>query len=331
MRDYNQPTQAYSTWGDKLLQHCDRLQEIQVDRRFRPITLQLAPTEACDSDCSFCSVQSRPRGKITFSEIMCGLKQFADLGCKAVELTGGGNPTIYRDGDRTINHVIEACRMLGLQIGVITNSENLKRHLAKESFDSVSWIRVSLAKLDEGYSAEDYDLSGVPTGKLGLSYIVHAGTTPQTFREIEKVLANYPETKFVRIAADCLTEDSLIIRHKWGELVEKLDPRVFIKEIDDNFHPFPGGCWVGMLRPYWVSTGIYICTSHVLKKRTYLPEYRLCGPGDITSAWENMNTRFTQGLAPYEIDISQCWHCYYFNNNQILNTVIKEMPDKNFA
>lgn len=44
-------TQKYSTWGDKLLQHADVLNSIQNDGVFKPITIQLAPTEGCDSDC----------------------------------------------------------------------------------------------------------------------------------------------------------------------------------------------------------------------------------------------------------------------------------------
>ena len=44
-------TQKYSTWGDKLLQHTDVLHSMQVNKIIKPITIQLAPIEACDSDC----------------------------------------------------------------------------------------------------------------------------------------------------------------------------------------------------------------------------------------------------------------------------------------
>ena len=53
-------TQKYSTWGDKLLQHADVLHSIQKDKIFKPITVQLSPTETCSSGCPFCSVAERP-------------------------------------------------------------------------------------------------------------------------------------------------------------------------------------------------------------------------------------------------------------------------------
>jgi hypothetical protein len=329
--DYQQQTQAYSTWGDKLLQHTDRLHEIQHGKFFRPITLQLAPTELCDSDCVFCSVQARPKGKIPWDVLEQGCRDFIALGIKSVELTGGGNPTLYRDGSHTINDVIEIFTSEGVEVGIITNSENLKRHLNDDTMALVKWVRVSLAKLDEGFKPEDYDFTGLPDGKLGLSYIVHENTTPETFRMIEDVARANPAAKFVRIAPNCLNDDSIGFKERWQTQLEKLDQRFFVKEIGDNFHAYPGGCWVGMIRPYWTSTGVYICTSHVLMKRTYLPEYRLCGAEEISEAWRKMNERFEKGLAPYEIDISKCGHCYYRFNNQILSTVISELPDKNFA
>ncbi|NJL41991.1 MAG: hypothetical protein HC899_39105 [Leptolyngbyaceae cyanobacterium SM1_4_3] len=86
--------------------------------------------------------------------------------------TGGGNPLLYKDGDKNINHVVELAHSLGYEIGVITNTEKLSRHLKPENADKLSWVRVSLIKLDEGKNPEDYDFSGFPLSKLGFSYII---------------------------------------------------------------------------------------------------------------------------------------------------------------
>src|SRR4029079_2144408 len=118
--------------------------------------------------------------------------------------------------------------------------------------------------------------------------------------KIARLVELNPHVKFVRIAADCLTEDSMVIKEKWGEIINEVDKfgKFFIKEIGSNFHAYEGGCWVGMIRPYWTSSGIYICTSHVLKHRTYHPTWRLCGPSEIEETWNRMNERFAQGLPP---------------------------------
>lgn len=331
---YEAQTQAFSTWGDKLLQHTDVLHAIQKERTFRPITIQLAPTENCDSDCPFCSVQNRPiKDRIPWSDIEHGLRAFRNLGAKSVELTGGGNPLLYRDGNHRIADVIDLASSLGYKIGIITNSENLPRHLPVHLAPKISWIRVSLIKLDEGKQPSDYNFDGYED-KLGFSYIIYDGTTPATIQRIAQLVELHPTVRFVRIAPDCLTEQSLTLKERWGEVIRAIDThsKFFVKEIGGNFHPHTGGCWVGMLRPYWTSSGIYICTSHVLKHRTYHPTWRLCGPMEITNAWDTMNARFAAGQTPYPIDIaSECWHCYYANNNRILQSVIQDLPDRDFA
>lgn len=339
-RSYERETQAYSTWGGKLLQHTDRLAEIQRDRVFRPITVQLAPTEACDSDCPFCSVQNRPvNKKIPWASVDKMLRDFRDLGAKSLEITGGGNPLLYRDGARNINDVVSLAADLGYRIGVITNSEHPKRHLTQQSLDALDWIRVSLIKLDEGKAPEDFDFEGIAPGQLGLSYIVYGsqygkpGTTAESIEKIARVVELNPGVKFVRIASDCLTDESRTIKSEWGGVIEALDEhgKFFVKEIGEDDKPFDGGCWVGMLRPYAVWNGVYACTSHVLKHRNYRDGWRISGHLDVPESWARMNARFSAGLSPYEVDIPDCGHCYYSQSNRILHYVTADLPDRDFA
>ena len=340
---YEVQTQNYSTFGDKLLQHADLLNEIQNDRKFRPVTIQLGPTENCDSDCSFCSVQNRDtKQKISFDKIVQVLTDFKSLGAKSIELTGSGNPLIYRDGDKKFNDILQACVDLDYKIGIITNTEVLRRHIdAKRFADKIQWIRISLIKLDEGKKPEDYNFDGFDISKIGFSYIIYNKydgyknfTTKESLFKIKDLVELHPEIKFVRIAADCLTDESLTIKDNWGTFIQEIDPygKFFIKEINDNFHAFQEGCYVGMIRPYIVWNGVYICSSHVLINRNYHPTWKLCDHKDILIAWGEMNQRFANGESPYDIDISgKCKHCYYFSNNKLLNSIIKEMPDKDFV
>lgn len=334
MKNYEIQTQQFSTFGDKLLQHADRLNEIQNYHVIRPITIQLAPTEFCDSDCPFCSVQNRPaKEKVPFDVIKKGLTDFRALGAKSLELTGGGNPLMYRDGSRTINHVIECAHELGYEIGVITNTEKIRRHINPDLAPLIKWIRVSLIKLDEGKDPDSYDFSGFDE-KIGLSYIIYNRTTRETIERISQVVELNPSVRFVRLAANCLTEESITVKEQWGSLINEIDSRgkMFIKEIGDNFHAYPGGCWIGAIRPYWVWNGVYICTSHVLIHRNYNQTWKLCDSDKITEKWADMNSRLRRGEKPYEINIyGDCRHCYYANNNRLLSAVINELPDKNFA
>ena len=356
-------TQQYSTWGDKLLQHTDVLYSIQHEQKFKPITIQLSPCETCSSGCPFCSVAERPlRSYMPFKDIQKTLKDFKTLGAKSVEITGGGEPLLYKDketGD-DINSIIEYAYSLNYNIGIITNSSTLRR-ISPKNYDKIDWIRISLIKLDEGVDPEEFDFCEFPNTKMGLSYIIYEGTEgtgtrlgkpykptdADTIRKIVKVLDLHPTIKFVRIAGNCLIKgNNTLIREKFKDVIDEIDlnSKVFIKDIGDDDSPYEDGCYVGMVRPYVAPTPygdgkyqVYVCTSHVLNKQNYDLDYSLCDIDNIIPTWEKLNQNYKDNGYPYEIKnncgkdwTESCKYCYYKFNNKVLHTVAQEMPDKNF-
>jgi len=357
-------TQKYSTWGDKLLQHADVLHSIQQHKKFKPITVQLSPVEACSSGCPFCSVADRPlKSYLPFEKIKQVLKDFKTLGAKSIEITGGGEPLLYRDKEtkQDINDVVALAGELGYDIGIITNSLNLKK-LRPEVHHHIQWIRISLIKLDEGHEPEEYDFCGFPEDRLGLSYIIYDGdsgtgtrigkpyipTDANTIRRIARVIELHPECKFVRIAGNCLVKgNNALVRDRFKTIIDEIDTnnKIFIKDIGTDDSPFNDGCYVGAVRPYVAPDPhgdgkyyIYTCTSHVLNKQNYDLDYALCDVDSIINTWEKMNRSYEKNGYPYEIKNNggagwcvSCKFCYYKFNNKLLHTVAQTMPDKNFA
>lgn len=356
-------TQSYSTWGDKLLQHTDVLYSIQFDKKFKPITIQLSPCEQCSSGCPFCSVAERPlKSYMPFEKIKKVLEDFKTLGAKSLEITGGGEPLIYRDKDTKddINSIVEYAHYLGYNIGIITNTLNLKR-IKEENYSKIDWIRISLIKLDEGYNPEDFDFCNYPLNKIGLSYIIYEDTlgtgtrlnkpyvptNEETIRRIAKVLELHPDIKFVRIAGNCLIKgNNQVIKEKFKKVIDEIDRfgKIFIKDIGEDDSPYNDGCYIGMVRPYIAPDPhgrgkyqVYICTSHVLNKQNYDLDYSLCDVDNIISTWQTLNENYKINGYPYQIKNNcgkswneTCNYCYYKFNNKILHTVAQEMPDKNF-
>jgi len=361
-------TQLYSTWGDKLLQHTDVLYDLQINKIIRPITIQLAPIEACDSDCPFCSVAARPiKNKIKFEEIMQVLNDFKKLGAKSLEITGGGNPLLYRDDYQgkkvNINDIIDLAYNLGYDIGIITNTHNFSKTLNESSYDKVKWLRVSLIKLDEGINPKDYNFNNFPQSKLAFSYIIYEstgelpdlfsrtkkpykGTTVESINKMSELVSLYPDVKFVRIAGNCLIKgNNAEVRLRWRDVIREIDrlDKFFIKDIGYDDDPYKNGCYIGGIRPYIAPSPaggeyqVYICTSHVLNKRNYDLDYSLGSSKNIINIWNKMSLNLQNNLPPYEIKNNggknwdnSCKYCYYKFNNKLLYTVISEMPDKNF-
>jgi hypothetical protein len=345
-----QLTQKFSSWGDKLLQHTDVLYSIQKDKKFKPVTVQIALTEVCNSRCPFCSVAGRPvSSHFPFSDLAKCLRDFKELGAKSVEITGGGNPLLYKDSESgaDVNNVIELAFSLGFDIGIITNSCDLKK-ISPQNYDKITWMRVSLIQLDEGKSPEDYHFYGFPIEKLGFSYIIYDGTSEKSIQKILCLVNLHPGIKFVRIAGNCLVKgNNQKIKEKYTNLLSAIDAhhKIFIKDIGENDSPFNDGCYIGAIRPYIAphpkgigyKYQVYVCTSHVLNDRNYDLDYSLGEVSNVKEIWENMNNSFSQRGFPYEIKKncgknwdSSCRFCFYYFNNKLLHSVSQEMPDKNF-
>lgn len=354
-------SEIYTTWGySKLLQHTDVLYRIQKENRFSPIQVQICPTELCESDCPFCSVGYRPyKSSMPWPMITKCLEDFKLLGAKSVEITGGGNPLLYRDGKKNINDLIRYAADLGLDIGIITNSERLNV-LNPDLYRFINWIRISLIKLDEGKEPQDYDFAGFPYSKLGFSYIIYeggegcrtkrpyAGTSAATIERIAQLVNLHPEIKFVRIAGNCLIPgENERIKREYQQVIDAVDKyaKFFIKDIGSNDFPFNDGCYVGMIRPYVAASPkgdgkyyVYICNSHVLfMGQKYDTDYALCEVQDVLGAWEKLNENHKELGYPYQVrnNCGRNWQgtcklCFYQINNQFLHTVATELPDKNF-
>ena len=332
----------YSASAEKLLAQPELLGQASAGGGLRPVTVQVAPTEACDSECPFCSVSGRPKAsRLPFSWYGQLCRDFRLLGAKSVELTGGGNPLLYRDLKADVNDLVRVASRRGLKVGIITNAHTLGR-LRRDVHGLVSWVRVSLIKLDEGVSPADYDLAGFPEEKVGWSYITYDGMPAGSLDRVREVAGRFPRSKFVRVAGDCTRKGANAEAARRVPLAV-LPGRGFVKDTGDD--PHDGFCGVGLVRPYVAPHPagdgrylVYTCTSHVLEKRTYDPAYALCEVKDIPAAWEAMNGRLRQHGFPYEVRgnggrgwSATCKHCFYAGHNRLLDALVHPPPDADFA
>ena len=136
----------YTSTQTKLLHNLDRLQEMQ-NGHFRPISIQLSPTNFCNLNCVMCSVANRDKSQeLSLEQCTQVLTDFKKLGAKTVENTGGGDCTLFP----FINELIELEASLGYNIGIITNGVKLS-NIKYENIEKLTWLRISLFRLYGGY------------------------------------------------------------------------------------------------------------------------------------------------------------------------------------
>lgn len=130
------------------------LSELKICRHYYdqerkgPVMVDIHPTLACQNRCYFC-ISANPhitgvehenfsRGKsIDWEDLKRTIGELKSLGVKSVQLTGGGEPTLYPH----FSDLLE--ELEPMRVGLITNGVVLGEY-AKEVVDHCNWVRVSL-------------------------------------------------------------------------------------------------------------------------------------------------------------------------------------------
>ncbi len=299
--------QLYTSTQNKLLHNLDRLREMQKGY-FRPISIQLAPTNKCNLNCVMCSVANRDKSEeLSLEQSIKVLEDFKKLGAKTVDLTGGGDPTMYKH----INDVIEYAAYNYDGIGLITNGVKLD-NISYKNLSRLTWLRISLNSLDY---VEDIKLDVPPNVTLGFSYVI---TDLSNEEQLDKIAAyaNKYNATYVRIVPNCLSIEDI------NKSTEMIKPYL---EKHQNFffqqkkYVVPNKCWMGRIKPFVNADGyVYHCSANPLIDRKFNSNFTLCHIDDIIKTWE----------ASYGRDISfntcncQEGKCFFAEHNNLIGQII---------
>ena len=87
----------------------------------RPLLAGFKLTHRCNLRCGTCPFWRRPRPDVPYAGVLAALDTLYAAGCRILILEGG-EPFLWRDGDRRLEDVVQAARARGfVRIGVTTN------------------------------------------------------------------------------------------------------------------------------------------------------------------------------------------------------------------
>lgn len=179
---------SFTSTGLKFFHHKEALEGLRTDKP-RPVVSHIMLTDRCNHKCAFCSVQSRDGDTLEPKQIAGYLNQLVPLGLKAVILSGGGNPILYRSRGTDFNGIVDLIKSYGVEIGLITNGMPMDwfevpgshgtHHRASwktvhpETLDKLTWVRISMAGLD--HEEKKVSIPNIDRDKttLGFSYVFH--------------------------------------------------------------------------------------------------------------------------------------------------------------
>lgn len=233
----------------KALRHLDVIHGARMGHPVRPVHVQMILSDLCNQACDFCAYRDpsysssqrffeikptgaalrkdaahpernyNPRRFIETGKAIEILDDCVKLGVRAVQFTGGGEPTAHEDWV----DIIEASQERGLKTALVTNGVNLARtERGLRVVSQCEWVRVSIdAGRHETYceirhcppSHFDFAWRSVRSLSnhyaqrpvIGIGYVV----TPQNYREIydAALLARKHGAHNMRIGAQFSTAD----------------------------------------------------------------------------------------------------------------------------
>lgn len=290
-----------------------------------PIHIQMLPTNKCNMNCSFCSCSMRDKNlEIDIElakEIIIKCKKF---GTKAVTITGGGEPLLYRHFDELV-HCFHTC---GIKIGLVTNGLLLK-NINASTLDKITWCRISnddSRTLSDSYrDALQAVVNKSPSVDWAFSHVVsHQPNYDEIIRLID--FANAHNFTHIRLVADLFQPE--------GVNMEELKDILSKYSIDDSRVVYQGrkayerggDCYIGYIKPLiGPDAKVYACcgVQYALEEPSKdLPEQLCLGNAiDIDKIVENSNVPLNGGV---------CVKCYYMNYNTILKSLVKKVVHKEF-
>jgi organic radical activating enzyme len=289
--------------------------------------MQLIPTNRCNLNCSFCSCKKRDKTEeLSMVQISDIVDSMVSLGCKAVTVTGGGEPLMHRN----INEILTLIASADIKIGLVTNGLLFEK-LRTDALQCVTWCRVSCA--DERPFTEEAQAilhSAVHRGNRvdwAFSYVVGDHYRPENLAKYIE-FANSRHFTHIRVVSDLCNLDNVdeMDNIKKGLAPYCINDSLVIYQCRKHFDHGSKQCWISLLKPLIGADGkVYPCCgvqyAH-LDQDLDLPDSMCMG-----------DARDLLGIIDKQVpfDGSQCTRCYYQDYNKILGQMIGDVDHKEFV
>ncbi len=299
----------------RMYEHSERFPEIKKGK-IRPITIHLAPTDACNLECEWCSTQKRGKNVLKFSEVKGIIDTYVDLGIKSLELTGGGDPIVYPHLEETIHYAKDE---KGLDVGMITNGLLLDR-VEENALKKLTWMRISLSGLEFNQDADYFSLDTTRFPEFtGCSFVFTPKTLQDDFLKRVDLVADYLEAKYIRVVPNCYNiEDIQWTKQIAPKLLESYPKMLLqVKDIET-----PEECYWKYIKPFVNSDGyVYQCSTNSLFTGYFSEDWRVCH-------WTEVKEIYEKEL--YSFDTSKCPYCFFSQQNKVITEIKTDVKHKNF-
>lgn len=304
-----------STLPKKIITDTELIKNV-MDHIIQPVHVQFNITNACPLQCSFCSCKNRDRSlsmsKERFEDMVY---MFKSMGCKAITLTGGGDPLAHP----LIDEFIEILNLNGIKTGLVTNAV-LSDRLSSYSIGYLSWCRISLS--DERNLDEKSVNNMLGSAGKSFSYVVSDEPNLKNITDM-LVYAIQHDFTHVRIVDDILYPINHPHSHAFQPAMDVIKSHIKSRGIKDDIVIYQGRknytkghkrCLISLLKPNIDPEGNMLpcCGAQFSQEE---PSY------DFTKDFIMNNEYSIESVYRRRayFDGSVCSRCYYSDYNEVLN------------
>lgn len=341
--------------NEKALWHIERIMDLRQGKDIVPTHVQIILSDLCNQNCHFCAYRmdggfsiehfadengnKNPKRFIPTDKALEILDDCARLGVKAIEFTGGGEPTVHPDCMKIIGHA----QSLGLETALVTNGVRLKPNTVIEN---LTWLRISV---DAGTS-ETYEMvreskawnivmkSLRYAGSLTKPYVgVGFVITKENYLEIEQACkitkdAGIPYIRlsamFSDYGADYYDGYDVEVQRQINKALELQDDsfkivNFFNDRVKDLELGKPDYKFCGEQQFVLYIGGdqkVYTCCTNAYTTR-----------GEIGDLKKQSFANWMKNHRRYDFDATQCHHCQFNDKNKVINWVLSTPDHVNFV
>ena len=344
--------------------HLEQLVQLRNNEQPYPVHVQLIISDYCNQDCSFCayrmsgyssnelfkvyntdgSVNNNPKRMIPYEKIEEIIDDCATMGVRAIQLTGGGEPTLHPQ----FTQIVEKIKSKGIDLALVTNGLLLNEKKA-EILKDACWVRISIdAGTPETYAdirrvtPKQFEiveknirrLSSIPDRKvlIGIGFVV----VKENYKEILEGCQRFKEwgADNVRLSAMFSNEEDKYYDGIYEDILQRIEAAQ--KLVDDRFKIYNNfGSRVSDLQqksPDYKFCGqmhfttyiggdqnVYVCCVNAYNDRG------LMGSLENQSFKELWDSQAKQEMFA-GFDASACSRCMFNDKNRAINRILLTKP-----
>lgn len=318
----------------KIIHHQDRLDSLKKREPIVPVQVQLIISDLCNQNCHFCAYRDgtkdswgpkiNPKRLIPYDKVIEILNDCQELGVKAIQFTGGGEPTVHPQFQDILRHVVEST---SLEFAIVTNGQKINPF-----FHHATWVRFSIDAATPGtyhqvreVNTFDQVISNLKSFKtksdgltLGAGFVV----TDENYSEV------YDFVKLIHSFVDNIRFSAQfnVYSYPYREQVNKqirnaihnfLDVKIFNLFNDRIADGSPDYEFCGYMHfntYIGADQKIYTCCNNAYTKYGEI--------GDLN------NNRLRDILSiPMDFNAKDCGRCMFNNKNRFINYVLQDNPE----